>query len=75
MTDLKLDGDVFWHENYAYFLVSLPVGKHGNKMLKESLRETCSAVISGALKTVLWGIQAGPFQLHQLPLLPVYLLH
>lgn len=53
MTDLKLDGDIFWHEIYAYFLVSLPVRKHGNKMLKESLRETCSAVISGALKTVL----------------------
>lgn len=50
---------------YAYFLVSLPVGEQWNKMLKEALRETCSAVISGALKTLLSGIQAGLFQLHQ----------
>lgn len=67
-SDLKLDRDIFWHEIYAYFLVSLPVGKHGNKMLKEGLRGTCSAVISGALNTVPSDIQSGLFQFHQLHL-------
>lgn len=51
---------------YAYFVVSLPVGEQRNKMLKEGLRETCSAVISDALKILLSGIQASLFQLHQL---------
>lgn len=58
---------------YAYFLVSLPVGEQGNKTMKEGLRETCSAVISGALKPLLSGIQAGLFQFHQLHLQCVYI--